>query len=197
MGIRLLRKKNYLILGMFIILITLTLSVMTSQAELFSGTRNAGVDPLFAILDSSVEEYGYTSHFAQAQGRWNNISSNVWLLQTTSYHDNVDGYFVDTSPVPGQLGTTTFHVNDSIYVVNPNISNWDYAAVRIFDNNLDSNQMTFEERVAVATHEIGHSLGLDHSGKVYLSIMTEEYYDGVPTSPTQYDKDELKRKWGE
>lgn len=171
-------------------------SVFFSQvvsADLFSGGRTSGIFEVY--YDKSVSNYGYTTIYDDAYYQWNGITAKVSLSKTTSTTNYPDKYYVGETSTPGLLGQMTPYKKDS----NGNIvkasldETWLYSTVAIYDNTMDSANMTRAERVGNATHEVGHTLSLAHPSIVVESIMNQGIQD---IAPTTYDKDELRRKWG-
>lgn len=140
-------------------------------------------------FDSSVESYGYTAHYESAMENWNGITNNVHVFKAGS-HEAADVYYAGNSSVEGRLGIMIPY--DRYGRVVDVDRNWYRATSHIYDNNMKSYNMTKAQIISNATHEIGHTLKLAHPSSSVRSVMNQ----GIQSiGPTEYDKNELKRKW--
>lgn len=140
--------------------------------------------------DNSVSTYGYATNYDSAMGNWKNISSKVDLIKAS--HDAADIYYVGETASSTTIGRIIPY--DSYGRVADLNSKWYRVTVHMYDNTMKSFNMTSAQITSNATHEIGHSLKLAHPSGTIGSVMNQ----GIQSiGPTVYDKNELKRKWGE
>lgn len=158
-----------------------------------------------AWYDSSVASYGYTGKLDWARSKWTGVSSNVSIGYSSTNKSSTDEYYVGTSSTPHLYGHTAFYEKFLGVGVpqNPNTTDWDYAVISLYDNNLDADGLKNDTNIKnTATHEVGHSVALDHTTSAAnkaTSIMTEgsdPLRDRSITAPSTYDKNELKSVWG-
>ncbi|WP_144941340.1 hypothetical protein [Paenibacillus sp. 32O-W] len=141
--------------------------------------------------DDSVANYGYTEHYDEAMENWRNISSQVTLQKAS--HQYADRYYVGNTDDATLLGVVIPYTISGKKLGYE--SNWSagYATAIIYDNTMNSYNMTYAQKVSNATHELGHTLKLAHPSSTQVSVMNQ----GIQSiGPTTYDKNELKRKWG-
>jgi hypothetical protein len=189
-----LKNKNFTLLLLGIIT-TFSLS-MVIYADILEGTRTLNSGKYVEIYyDSSIANNGYSQMFHNARSAWSGISTQMkgfsLVTQNTDYSD--EAYVANTSTA-GLWGMTF----PKKYILNVQVSaglndNWDFCEVYVYKNQMDAYNLTNIQRQGVAVHELGHSAKLNHPQSVYC-VMSE----GVPvTWPNDYDKYELKRKWGD
>jgi len=76
-----------------------------------------------------------------------------------------------------------------------NSDTWLYSTVTIYHNSMtDCVSMDYAEKVSNATHEVGHSLGLDHPSSGSASSVMQQGVQSI--GPTTYDKNDIIAKWG-
>jgi predicted Zn-dependent protease len=181
-------------------LAVLTLGVITtlglskeSDATIYNGGRISADHPIY--YSSSVSSYGYGTHFDQARNNWNVLSTQVNLWKNASSTSQTDDYYIGiaTNP-PGKvnLGLTSFY--DSTGTPVANYQTWAYSTVTLYDNSMRQLSMTPEQIIGNATHEVGHSISLDHPAISVSSIMNSGV-QSIP--PTTYDKNDVYSAWGE
>jgi hypothetical protein len=200
-----LRFKSKIILSLTFVIALLTFSSQ-ALANYWNGSRSAGGN-INAYYDSSVASYGYGPHYDQARANWNAVgNSKVSFAKasSTSGYNNLDKYYVGTTSSTTTTGETIHYTNHwygTSAETNWN-NNYDFTTVVIYDNNLKAFNYTYTMIVATASHELGHSVGLAHTGTSegnvtalpsgQYSIMTQGNKDyGIQT----YDVGELKKKF--
>lgn len=143
-----------------------------------------------AYYDASVTTYGYTGIYDTARTSWNGISSTVSIGKTTSASGLPDKYYVGTSATVGLLGQAAYYDANNNPVC-PNCLRA-YTLVSSYANNLEGS--SYSAKVSNATHEIGHSLALAHT--TVTGINSVMYQGLQEIGPQQYDKSQLKARWG-
>ncbi|MFE0560676.1 hypothetical protein ABES58_23070 [Paenibacillus lautus] len=197
------KKRSKLIISTLIALSTIIAAIPNANATVFSYKRTTGI--FNAYYDYSVAQYGYTSQFDWARSQWSGISSKVSIGKSSKQDKTTDMYFVDNISTSGVYGQVINYKNGGSNTVDPNVGNWDYSVVILYDNNLASDGLKNDTNIKnSALHEVGHSLALAHtnisnSTERASSVMTagtDTFKNRNITSPSTYDKGELKYKWG-
>jgi Matrixin len=196
-------KKTKVIVASLIALSTvLTAIPIVANATIYGDKRNGG-GVFNAWYDVSVSQKGYTSQLDWARSQWSGISSKVSIGKTTTATISTDQYYIGDTIVAKRYGLATFYKNGS--VADANTTSWDYTTVSIYDSNMVKDGKKNDTNMkCVATHEVGHSVGLAHTNVVNStlrsqSIMTsaeDSFINWNNTTPSDYDKGELKNKWG-
>ncbi|WP_195573918.1 matrixin family metalloprotease [Paenibacillus sp. 1001270B_150601_E10] len=196
-------KKTKVIIASLIALSAVATVIPSADATVFGKTRNGG-GQFSAWYDASVSQKGYTTYFDYARSQWSGISTKVSISTTTNPTTSTDQYYVSNSIVADRLGQC-ISMSKTTGEVDPNVKNWDYSMVYMFDNNIvlgGYNNDTNKKNTAL--HEVGHSLGLAHTNDINSTLRSQSVMtDGSDTfrnrnitSPSTYDKGELKYKWG-
>ncbi|WP_025706131.1 matrixin family metalloprotease [Paenibacillus graminis] len=181
-----------------------TIFIGNADADLYGYKRkNGGI--FSAWYDSSVASYGYIGTYDTARSNWGGISSNVSISKASSPNGNsIDEYYAGTTSDPLLLG---LNVAYNVFwpgniPVNKYEKNWDYSVNSLYHNNVtvpnDAAASALKARFT-ATHEIGHSLGLDHTtGTNAQNSVMKGGWQGNETSasPTTYDRNQLKSIYG-
>ncbi|MEK3760996.1 matrixin family metalloprotease [Paenibacillus sp. FSL P4-0338] len=181
-----------------------TIFIGNADADLFGYKRKSGGN-FSAWYDSSVASYGYTGAYDTARSNWGGITSKVSIGKTSSPDGySTDEFYVGTTSDPKLMGSNTSYtvawpVNNP---VNRYEKNWDYSVNSLYHNNVyvpSNDAATAFKARYTTTHEIGHSLGLDHTtGTNAQNSLMKGSFTGSETShsPTTYDKNQLKSLYG-
>ncbi|AIQ31227.1 hypothetical protein P40081_25975 [Paenibacillus sp. FSL P4-0081] len=155
--------------------------------------------------DYSIASYGFTSHYDHAISTWNGRNANVSISKTLNNSGQVDRYYVGTTTEPNLFGRTIFY-NDLGIAVDPDWFSWSRSVVSAYYNQLHDYEggvnFTAARIKHTTAHEVGHSLGLDHttaSAQVSTSLMTAGNHPSVNrdnNTPTSYDISELRSLYG-
>jgi hypothetical protein len=183
--------KKFVIMKLLAITALILLSQLAS-AEISTGGRVGGVANLQYENHSSVAANGYDTYFDNASPKWNNISTQVNLTKASTNR------FRDIRMV-GETqnaiwGLMTPYVCSVPPIGPPScyagsiLSSWTYATTELFKNTLPNNN---DIKHHTALHEVGHSLSLMHTSSVSVMNVATELLN-----PTDFDKSELKSKWG-
>lgn len=186
--------------GKLLIVTCIALSIITTSvyADTFSGTRTLNSDKYVEVYkDSSVSSYGYSSLLSSANEEWGGISSNMkgtWvynIIPSSTYYDTI---YITTTSTAGLLGHTDWYKKIlGITVSAGDNDDWLYCKVYIYDNTMDTNNMTDAQRIKTIAHELGHTQKLNHPTTTQTSIMNQ----GIATTTVSaYDKAEIISKWG-
>lgn len=170
----------------------LSYSPKESLADFWAGTKYWGGYTNY-VYSASVRSGGYAATYDLARNGWTGISSNVRFNEST--HAYADKYHVGSTSTSGLWGKI-FPRNQNGTLENLE-SNWAYVDVWVYDNQMDLDDLSIDERTNVSLHELGHSLKLEHTpdGYTVSSVMTatgSQYW----ITPREYDKGELRKKWG-
>lgn len=196
-------KKTKVIIASILTLSTLVIAMPSVSATVFGKTRNGG-GVFNAYYDHSVTQKGYTTQFNWARSQWSAASSKVSIGQTTTATTSTDQYHIGYMPVSGHYGQTYTYKKTGVFI-DPNEGNWDYSKIYIYDNTIvDDNMKNDTNMKSVVVHEVGHSLGLAHTNEVNStlrsqSVMTsggDPFVNYNVSAPSDYDKGELRYKWG-
>ncbi|WP_054404081.1 matrixin family metalloprotease [Paenibacillus solani] len=196
------KKRTKVIISSLIALSTIIVAIPVVNATVFSYKRSTGT--YSAYYDYSVEQKSYTTQYDWARSKWSGISSKVSINKTTEPSTATDMYFVGENPVAHFYGQTAFYTKNGS-PADPNVKNWDYSVVFVYHNNMVADGMNNDtNKKSITTHEVGHSLGLAHTNVANStlrsqSVMTsgsDPFVNFNVTSPSDYDKGELKYKWG-
>ena len=136
---------------------------------------------------------GTTSYATEAIAQWNGVSSKVKISKASKQSDSnilISCNYAE-SPSTGVLGKTSLAKDGKPVSTS---STWDHAVCIQYKSD---DLKTANNRIATATHELGHALSLkDNNNTVYVDapIMSQ----GVKASYklTSADKSALKQKWG-
>ncbi|QJD84978.1 hypothetical protein [Cohnella herbarum] len=182
------------------------LSVVFSSiafADVHVYKRNTGY--YSAYYDSSIASYGYTSKFDWARSKWTAVSPNLYIGSTTTNDSTTDEYYVGTTAEEGLFGRTSFYYRSIFgnFPRNPDSDNWDYSVVSLYDNTFIARNLKTDTAIKnTATHEVGHSVGLEHTTSATnkaSSVMTagnDSLKDRTITTPSSYDLNNITTKWG-
>lgn len=162
-----------------------------SSADINSGGRSSA--KFNAFYDSSVTSYGYKAAYDAGRSNWAGISSKVAIGYTSSSSGLPDKYYVGNTSDPTLLGLSSYFDANGNPVAKTALRA--YTTVAIYDNTMVSNNMTYSEVVSNISHELGHSLSLAHTTDP--SVTSSVMFQGIQSiGPQQYDKNQLKSKWG-
>jgi hypothetical protein len=186
-------KKTRLV-GALLSVFILAISIPTSAfANFYAGGRSSA--KFNAYYDSSVVTYGYEGIYDTARASWGGISSNVAIGKTTSLSGLPDKYYVGSSTDPKLLGLSSYYDANG-NPVNNNVPRA-FTTFASYNNNLIAYESPGSSavRISNAIHELGHTLSLAHTTQ--SGITDSVMFQGIQTiGPQQYDKNQLKAKWG-
>jgi Zn-dependent peptidase ImmA (M78 family) len=107
---------------------------------------------------------------------------------------NCDVIYDYTTSESGLLGQTFYYKKILGFEVNvSHDSNYDYARIFFYTNTFDTYNATDAQKTHTIAHELGHSVKLAHPTSVQTAVMNQGL---LSLTVTDYDKSELKRKWG-
>ena len=158
-----------------------------TQVFLYWGPQKTNITCYISPTISTVYGSTITNHIVNAMNSWNNICSKKYV-QTTGTTFDV-GVFMNNYQSTGWDGLMT-----------PNLSGNEFIYAGVSLNNFGQASGTYFWR-AVACHELGHALGLDHNTFLNVSTVmapnTPHYYGtyGIYT-PQQADKNGLVNDYG-
>ncbi len=180
-----------------VILSTFLIIPLTVSADYHAGGRTS---PIFtAYYDGSVASYGYTAHLDTGRTAWYQVGK-VNISKSSSNSSSYDEYYVGTNTDPTLLGAQTPYKNGTVpgtHVFAGWDGTWKYSVLSLYDNNMNNAGFSYNDKVGVAVHEVGHTLALKHTTAPNLSVMASGTWAGNPTYlPTTYDIGQLKAKWG-
>ncbi len=169
----------------------------------YTGTRIGGITGAryAAFYDTTAINAGYVGTFDMARASWNNISSKVVIDRSTTYVEANDIYSVSSLDRGAIAGETRFFIRNTSGVFIQSDQNIDHhhCQVVVYNGSINSLWIDPTSRAVwtpiIATHEVGHSLKLDHNTQApgYSVMRPDGNANGVQT----YDRNELIRKWGQ
>lgn len=182
-------KRTILPFFLGLLIVTIAFPII-SKADIWSGSKTwAGYTRL--VYTPSVASFGYTSIYNEATNNWTGKSTKVTFSRGNGTHANDDKYHVANTSTPNLLGRIVPYNGNQVGTGNY----WGYVRVYVYDNTFNKLNYSRSQRVATATHEVGHSLKLAHpSSSTVSSVMHQGSKKAL--KPTSYDVQELKRKWG-
>lgn len=133
-----------------------------------------------------------TANYDRGRTYWNG-HSKVIIPKSTSA-TNADRYYIGNTSTPNLYGRmSSFDINGSPVSLH---GYWHYTTVYMYANQMRAQSNYSSSRVDYnATHEIGHTLKMNHSpSKAIYSVMTQGFVT-IPPSLTQYDRGEIDAKW--
>ena len=193
------------------------------DANYFNGKRKSstgGYDESRIVInvrhDVSVANHEYTNILNIARESWNLITVVINVNAPISFNGLQDTYFVGTSWEPGEFGLTRGYVEigGELYFSSNASNNWHHCTISIYNNQLDAANATYEEQLANAAHEVGHSLKMAHTNETdkvaypdqgdhereipagRASVMRRPINTKTNYGVQEYDQDELIAKWG-
>lgn len=174
------------------ILCVISLNSNTVNADIYSGGRPDGY--ITAYFSPSLASYGYSSYFTSGMCNWANITSQIWFSYSTSDNDSYDKYYVADTSTTGLFGTMAPYKKFLWFYIGAYFNDtWAYSTVTVYDNQMDNFSFTANQRISNITHEIGHTLSLDHPSTQQTAVMNQGQQS---IGPQTYDRSELIRKWG-
>ncbi|WFA87247.1 hypothetical protein [Paenibacillus amylolyticus] len=186
--------KKIVLLGFFVVPLSLGLLQTDADAVRYSGGRSTAINDVW--YSDSVSSYGYVSAFDEARFRWNETSSKVNLKRVLSSSGTPDKYYVGVSSIPYRFGYyTPYKLSSSGGYVEANHSDtWAFSNVSIYYNNMERADFKTDEVISNAGHEIGHSIGLDHTPSDGANSIMRSGIQNI--GPTTYDITEIRLKRG-
>jgi hypothetical protein len=183
-----------------------------ARSDFWAGGRIGKVGSnISAYYDPSVSIQSAGPAFDAGRSSWGGISSKVSISKTSSLANYPDIYFATQGNQVGLLGVTVpyrpdgsggYYADISLAGVN---SNWLFCTITLYPNFAGSVPTgTF----GIVTHEIGHSLKMSHpddpGGSWHPPLLTwpsamwsnANNPSSTYLTPSTYDKQQLKAKWG-
>ncbi|MCI8566721.1 MAG: hypothetical protein HFI39_10450 [Lachnospiraceae bacterium] len=167
---------------------------------IFSGKSYAGIySGGFATGHLTYNIGGSEDITTRAASQWNGVTSKASLTYSSATDKygssaNIITYFdVYESPVYGKLGVTYMY---STWGLSANLARKNELWVKAICYQYKTTLLnTTTKKVATATHELGHALGIDHPSDTSTDAVMQQ---GVKTSCSlkAYDKQNLIAKWG-
>ncbi|WP_208585747.1 zinc metalloprotease [Gracilibacillus suaedae] len=165
---------------------------LSASATVWGGGKN-GSGYTDYWVSPSVSEYGYSSVFSAAVTRWEGVSSEVVFDKVNTAISTADRYYVGTAA--GDVTGRIYPYDSSGNVV----GTWQYwtrVHAWLYHNNMYQANFSYTNKVATATHEIGHTLKLAHpQSNLDLNNIMEQGKKNYSTL-SWYDKSSLRSKWG-
>lgn len=186
-------KFKKTILAFLMLLGAMTFGAQKLNAVSFSGGFNSSVVKNLPYYNASGKSY-----LSTAANNWNGISSMVKSASASDYHSRV--YLAESlSGASGVLGRIVPYKSSCYWPIDPShrlncfsVANtyetWDYVYLYVYTNNATSST----SKKYTAVHEYGHVLSQSHNYE--NSVMRQGIY--ALTSPTTYDINSLKSRWG-
>ncbi len=180
-----------------VIMVVITLSIYSvSYADCWSGTTNKvnSEGKIYFWKDSSIESYGYSAKFTSAISNWQFSVDAMSFSNVTSADDYTDRWYVGDTVISGLGGQIIPRKKNwlGLWVTADLDEDWSHCKVYVYDNQMDYYNLTTLERVSNITHELGHSLKLDHPSTTQISVMNQGIQD---IGPSAYDEQEYLSKW--
>jgi len=177
-------------------LVPLSLSIIPSDADAvrYSGGRSTATNDVW--YSDSVSSYGYVAAYDEARFRWNETSSKVNLRRVLSSSGTPDKYYVGVTSIAYRFGFyTPYKLSSSGGYVEANHNDtWAFSNVSIYYNNMERAGFEPDQVISNAGHEIGHSIGLDHTPSDGPNSIMKSGIQNI--GPTTYDISEIRLKRG-
>lgn len=143
---------------------------------------------------STVSTQYLNTYIGPAVNQWNGISSKV-LVSISSIQPYRIKAFTGKGAIAGVYGEMLASCPSGVSPACNSDKNWQVAAVTGYENVMTSAGFNTTNRVALYAHEFGHALSMAHvTATVNAAMLTSGKLNyGVQ----QYDKDNLKSKWGQ
>lgn len=152
---------------------------LTANAAIYGGKWKTDI---YFYVDTSDDSIG--GSFSVARDSWNDVlkdlDANIKIHQV--WNKSSANVVVSTQSYIGAVALTT---------LSPGKNSSSYKGGTIKVNPNQYNHLSSTEKLYVATHELGHILGLDDNDLGKKSVMNRSV--GTTAIPTSYDKKELGR----
>lgn len=172
-------KKKLLVLVFSFLMLFSTFGTTQAHAEVFGGKWTKDIKIYFESNTIATGPMGV------AVLSWNSKLSeiNAPIRIYTVYSSSEANVHVTTTDFYGQATAQAFNYPTEFSSV--------FTGGQIIVNLNKFDFLSNSQRVAVATHELGHILGLAHTGGGQSSIMYEYITEKNLSFPTTYDKSQL------
>lgn len=186
--------KKFVLLGLIILPLTFSLVPADANAVRYSGGRTSAI--FNAWYSDSIHSYGYAGWIDEARFTWNPVSSNIEITRVISSNGTPDKYYAGVGTDPFTAGGHNGYKKSASgsYVVAGNNETWAYSAVSIYQNAINFMNLSDAEIQTTIEHEMGHSLGLDHTPSNGPNSIMKSLRQSI--KPTTYDISEVRAKWG-
>jgi len=177
-------RKDFisLIAATLFMICAFALLISPAKAYVLFGGSWSDANSLTYWLDSSISQAGYTSHSQHGSTAWN--SSPHVEISSTSSSSGADIKWYASFNDLGDIYADALNYSGATACWNCSYTNsiirWNQPFIE--DTGLDSNRIK-----ETATHEVGHSLGLDHEDTITSIMLSAGWLYG--TYPVQDDFD--------
>lgn len=152
-----------------VLLVIIAIPVLLSLTafQVFGYRLSGGVSGRYYWLDGSVGSY-MESEIYSSKWLWGNATSAVSWTETSTKSSSVMDFYHSGMILP-YCGATYFYSGST--QVNPRTQNWQWNKI-VLTSDLGSTECSNYRGIIV--HEIGHVMGLDHSGDGATAVMRED-----------------------
>lgn len=169
-------------------------SAATTPTPTFSYNLTWNIRSIYYYTDSAAQS-GYGTPISNAAQNWYYpgwTNSLYPASRTTNQSNSAIDFHTYWNEADGANGYTDWRIFGSSTVIDPDSTNWDWAAIYLNVYSLSGRSQEYIQ--GVVAHEMGHAFGLAHNNTNPNSIMCQAISGRAVYTVQQFDNDAFNRK---